>query len=764
MTLPVIYQTKIILKEMMQKSNLWKTGIGEAFGGNPPYPADFNPFKQGTHRIILSDSTGTAQAEWIPDIPETGKYAVYISYKASDENIDDAEYIIHHAGGEIKFNINQQIGGNTWIYLGTFKFFTGKNSSQGKVVLTNLSKNSGKIVSADAVRFGGGMGVVEINGETSGRPKYLEGARYWLQYAGMPDTLVYSLNNLENDYNDDYQSRAEYGNYLYGAPFGPNKDRNIKGLGIPIDLSLAFHTDAGITKNDTTIGTLSIYGLRDSKREEFFPDGVSRIANRDFADILQTQIVNDLRAKYDTVWNRRQLMEANYSESTRPNVPSVLLELLSHQNFLDMQFALDPRFRFDVSRAIYKAMLRFLSVHYDFEYVVQPLPVTHFSSEFEGDNAVLLRWEPREDPLEVTASPDRYIVYTRIDSGDFDNGVLVYENKTLIKIEEGKIYSFKVTAVNNGGESFSSEILSVCKINNGKNPVLIVNGFNRISGPSKIESNNFSGFTNFIDEGVPDKFDYGFTGTQHDFDPFSEYRSNDAPGHGASHADYETKIIAGNSFDFPFIHGEAVKAAGYSFISSSDESIIDGDIDLNKYSFIDLILGEEKETRWQKPFADSLHGTQFRAFPKKFQEKITNYLNSGGNLFITGAYVGSDLFSGKDSLDIKFAREVLKFNLSTNHAAKTGGVFSTKKINLPDNFNFNTELNDKIYSVEAPDALNPVKDSETLIRYSENSFSAGVGYKNDYGVVVFGFPFETILDSNTRAEIMKEILRYFTGN
>jgi hypothetical protein len=601
-------------------------------------------------------------------------------------------------------------------------------------------------------------------GKQAGGRKYLEGARYWLQYAGMPDTLVYSLNNLENDYNDDYQSRAEYGNYLYGAPFGPNKDRNIKGLGIPIDLSLAFHTDAGITKNDTTIGTLSIYGLRDSKREEFFPDGVSRIANRDFADILQTQIVNDLRAKYDTVWNRRQLMEANYSESTRPNVPSVLLELLSHQNFLDMQFALDPRFRFDVSRAIYKAMLRFLSVHYDFEYVVQPLPVTHFSSEFEGDNAVLLRWEPREDPLEVTASPDRYIVYTRIDSGDFDNGVLVYENKTLIKIEEGKIYSFKVTAVNNGGESFSSEILSVCKINNGKNPVLIVNGFNRISGPSKIESNNFSGFTNFIDEGVPDKFDYGFTGTQHDFDPFSEYRSNDAPGHGASHADYETKIIAGNSFDFPFIHGEAVKAAGYSFISSSDESIIDGDIDLNKYSFVDLILGEEKETRWQKPFADSLHGTQFRAFPKKFQEKITNYLNSGGNLFITGAYVGSDLFSGKDSLDIKFAREVLKFNLSTNHAAKTGGVFSTKKINLPDNFNFNTELNDKIYSVEAPDALNPVKDSETLIRYSENSFSAGVGYKNDYGVVVFGFPFETILDSNTRAEIMKEILRYFTGN
>ncbi len=61
----------------------------------------------------------------------------------------------------------------------------------------------------------------------------------------MPDTLVYNLNDNKNDYNDDYQSRAEYGNYLNGAPDGPNKDRDKKGLGIPMDLSLAFHTNAG---------------------------------------------------------------------------------------------------------------------------------------------------------------------------------------------------------------------------------------------------------------------------------------------------------------------------------------------------------------------------------------------------------------------------------------------------------------------------------------------------------------------------------------
>ena len=68
-----------------------------------------------------------------------------------------------------------------------------RNKSQG-VLLTNQSKDLDKIVSADAVRFGGGMGIVEREGTTSGKPKFAEGSRYWLQFAGMSDTLTYNLN------------------------------------------------------------------------------------------------------------------------------------------------------------------------------------------------------------------------------------------------------------------------------------------------------------------------------------------------------------------------------------------------------------------------------------------------------------------------------------------------------------------------------------------------------------------------------------------
>jgi carbamoylphosphate synthase large subunit len=63
--------------------------------------------------------------------------------------------------------------------------------------------------------------------------------------------------------------------------------------------------------------------------------------------------------------------------------------------------------------------------------------------------------------------------------------------------------------------------------------------------------------------------------------------------------------------------------------------------------------------------------------------------------------------------------------------------------------------------VEAPDALYPFDGSETIFRYSENYFSAGIGYKKDYGVIVLGFPFETILKDSDRDRLMNLMLKYF---
>ena len=90
--------------------------------------------------------------------------------------------------------------------------------------------------------------------------------------------------------------------------------------------------------------------------------------------------------------------------------------------------------------------------------------------------------------MEPTAKPREYIVYTRIGRGGFDNGVRVSSSSHTVKIEPGIVYSFKVTAVNRGGESFPSEILAAYKAKREKGQILIVNGFDRISGPAVIDT------------------------------------------------------------------------------------------------------------------------------------------------------------------------------------------------------------------------------------------------------------------------------------
>lgn len=124
------------------------------------------------------------------EFPGKGQYAVYVSYPTHKKSVPDAQYIVYHQGRKTVFYVNQQMGGGTWVYLGTFDFDSGCNSGN-RVVLTNESAYNG-FVTADAVRFGGGMGNVKRNNIISGLPRCLEGARYYAQWAGAPDSVYRS--------------------------------------------------------------------------------------------------------------------------------------------------------------------------------------------------------------------------------------------------------------------------------------------------------------------------------------------------------------------------------------------------------------------------------------------------------------------------------------------------------------------------------------------------------------------------------------------
>jgi hypothetical protein len=156
---------------------------------------------------------------------------------------------------------------------------------------------------------------------------------------------------------------------------------------------------------------------------------------------------------------------------------------------------------------------------------------------------------------------------------------------------------------------------------------------------------------------------------------------------------------------------------------------------------------------------------RFRAFPEPLQEQIRRYCASGGNLLITGAYVGTDPYSRvpEDTTDAEFVRSVLKYSWVADHAARKGTVTATRGGFLPDTLTlqFNTELSPLIYQVESPDAIAPVEGAVSILRYQENLFSAGTAYKEDYGVVVLGFPFECVRSEEDKAHLLKEILGFF---
>lgn len=731
------------------------------------YLSGENPFLHGTTRCAatVTDVAAESRAVWSADIPERGEYAVYISYETMPGSADDACYTVHHAGGESRFSVNQTMGGGTWVYLGTFPLDAGRREV---VSLTNCSRTAGRTVSADAVKIGGGYGNIartvcdslrkpgiEYAVETSGYPRFCEGARYWLQWAGFSEQ-VYSPKAGKDDYKEDYMSRAHWVNALMG---GSERLRDSVGLGIPVDLALAFHSDAGVRDGDEIVGTLGIFCTRDHGGA--FAGGASRYRSRDLTDLVQTQIVEDIRRTWEPAWNRRGLWNRSYYEARVPGAPTMLLELLSHQNFADMRYGSDPRFKFLVSRAVYKGILRYIASQYGTPYTVQPLPVEAFSMSFAGENEVVLSWVPVVDSLEPTAVPEGYIVYTRVDENGFDNGRYTAAPRLTVRQEPGRIYSYKVTAVNGGGESFPSETLASCRMPSEKGRLLIINGFDRVGGPLSVACDTLAGFHTHLDGGVPDRQDIAFIGEQCVFDRRMARSNIDSIALGACLSEYETEVIGGNTFDYPYLHGRSVAAAGYSFCSASVRAVERGETPLTAYTAVDLILGKQRTTTMGRGVLPA----EFPAFSPALQKALRGYGDAGGAIFVSGSFVATDLWTGAGASQEgqRFARDVLHYAYGGNDAIRDNRVrvVTSRPEFARGEYRYHHILGTGHYVVESPDALEPVGEgTAAVMRYVGGGGVAAVACFEGGRTFVMGFPFEAIVSQGQRDRLMCDVLSF----
>ena len=99
-----------------------------------------NPFIAGTARMVKTTSSKSrySLATYQPDFKKAGRYAVYVSYTTLPNSVDDVLYTVWHRGERTQFHVNQQMGGSTWVYLGTFDFDAGY-SEFNRVTVSNQS-------------------------------------------------------------------------------------------------------------------------------------------------------------------------------------------------------------------------------------------------------------------------------------------------------------------------------------------------------------------------------------------------------------------------------------------------------------------------------------------------------------------------------------------------------------------------------------------------------------------------------------------------
>lgn len=671
---------------------------------------DINPYE---YTAVKSEGG----AKYTVDVKKPGDYWIKVKYQKGADNA--LKLNIKHSGVESHYTLNTNVGYGTWIYIDNLRF-------DGPAEFTFKSDHGAK-VTVDSVVIGGGM-----SHSGSFYPRYQEAALYNLRECGMPDSIILNQKpGVKSDYYDDIYARSKWVNFLMG---GSDRFPSYPGKRIPIDLTLSLHTDAFLRDSNKVVGSLLI-----CTSDTLYPSGYSRLASNDLASYIGYQVLNDVKAAGIEGWEWRGIWHQNYVETRVPMVPSVIVEMFSHQNFADMKIANNPQFKFLYARAIYKAALKFLADQYGQTYVVQPLAVNSFATEFATGDSVRLTWKPTDDPLEPTAYPTSYIVYTRKGGDAFDNGKVVRGTSVTLPIDPDVIYSYKVTAWNNGGESFPSEILSVCKKSNAKGSALIVNGFDRISGHGTFDFVQMAGFSPEMDFGVPYLYDISYTGPQIEYNKAVEFVNNDYPGFGASLGNYETQTIAGNTFDYTYVHGVALSECGCSYVSISKEAFSSEPRTPSKYTLLDVILGLQRN-------ADG-----YELFPLNMQRAIMDFTKAGRNILISGAFTGQNGGS--------FANKTFSCVLRSPFAATNG------KVSLPDGsevYSLQMTPSAERYFLKNVDAIDPkYRGTEKLLFYETNRLPAALLYKKNYKSIILGFPIEALQSQEQINSLMNYLIKNF---
>lgn len=695
----------------------WSNSSGTRF-----YDEDYGATDDAVHyRFANISGTETATATYTPNIAGAGFYPVY-AWAAHGSNRTSQLYEINHSGGQTQVRIDHRKVGNGWVYLGTYHFDAGSDAANGSVVISNQSTAGGSVVIADAIRFGNGMGDVpdgsngagDSGGTLSGRPREDEASLLWIIRSigqGVNTSTFFGVTGTDPNVSGPARLAEEMNNNA--NPFGGS-------------LYLAIHSNAFNGTARGAIGLITNSGAP-TPNQSNLALWLGQYVNEDLRAVDQ-----DLgftwsdRTTYTLTGTYGEFNADDFTNSSNVvEMDASLAEVAFHDNVDDALIMRDPKGRDAIGRALYRAAVQYFDVYGGLATpFMQPSRPTNISAVSNGSGAVTLSWAAGPSSTAYGAPAADYRIYASSDGYGFDGGRLASSiaggtatSKTITGLDSTLPYYFRIVAVNAGGESPGSEVVAALA-SGGSKQVLIVNGFDR----------------NHVSQ------DFRYTTTE------------TIPGSNITVDRVYSRY--NNSFDYVVQVASAIQTSrpGLHFASASNELVISGAVNLNDYDAVIWISGTES--------------TIDRTFSATEQTLITNFINAGGSVFLSGSDIGWDLDQQNNGRT--FYETTLKANYVSDDAgtytatAAGSGIFAgLSNLEFSNGATF-SNLDGQLYDVSTPDVLTPQAGATSALTYSGGIGGTAaiqvVGTGGLGSIVLFGFPFETITAAASREAVMDRVL------
>ena len=652
------------------------------------------------YRYASTSATETAVARYQPNVTEAGYYPVYAWTSYGSDRAADQLYRVHHAEGTAEMTVNHRQVGNGLIYLGTYYFDEGTN---GYVEISNKSSEAGKVVIADMIRFGNGMGDIDRGNGVSGVPREDEAGLYWIEWH-----VAHSQGIPESEYRASSSDRSatvslapRYAEYMNREAAGELADR----------VFVSYHSNAG---SGTSRGVIGLYNGNND------PDTATP-NQYELALTLAREVNDDLVAldgSFEYDWHDRgnsltlDRSDIEFGEINNLRIndefDATILETGYHDNTEDSRLLRDPKVRDAIARATYQGIVKYFNSmdNRATPLVMAPDLPTGVYAETDAAGSVTVHWSQPAASAVLGDAATGYRVFASTQGYSFDGGTYVAGGSTLSYTFSGldpkQTYYFQVVAVNQGGSSAGSQVVAAKPLESDFS-VLLVNGFDRQARTLN-------------------------------------YRQTIA---GVGETDRVRPDVS-NSGDYLVTVASAIQrnASTVAIASASNESIIAGDVDLSDYDAVIWLLGEES--------------SQDSTFDATEQTLVSQYIARGGNLFVSGSEIGWDL----DHLNN--GQTFFHDTLGASYVSDDANTYQASGSGLLAGIELDFDDGQMFYDVDYADVLSPVGGT-TIATYSTGggaaTYHTGTGRAGD--VVVFGFPVESIVSVAARDETITRILGAF---